>query len=482
MKMEVCIQNGWDADRLARVTQGRWTTEPPSASWRCEGICAEAGQFRQSQMLLAPAGAAGLRPQVLERLAPRAAGIIAQAGEVRAHWGGPLLEVDNLQEAVAALARDNRSRFNGQVVAVTGSVGKTSTVAMAAHALSALGPSDRSQTTANSPYGIGWSFASMNVNARFWVQEVALARMETCSALMQPHVAIVTAIAPAHVARFGRTDEIARQKAQIYTGMAPGGIAVINSDMPEYPIFESAARAAQLRVVRFGHAATAHCDARLLGIEGSMLTVDVFGKVHAFELGAAGRHMAMNATAVLAAVAAMDQPVSSAARRLASFKAMPGRGRRERAVHPNGNIEVWDEAYNANPASMRAALQMLGDTAPETVPLGSRVLVLGDMLELGDDARAFHLALEADVRAARPDRVLLCGELMHTLSKRLHRDIKGQWFEDVDALLAALDAWIKNADVVLVKSSNGVGLTRVVTRLLRPSPVVAAEQTVEETA
>ncbi|WP_233859388.1 UDP-N-acetylmuramoyl-tripeptide--D-alanyl-D-alanine ligase [Paraburkholderia sp. HD33-4] len=466
------IQNGWNAEELARVTQGRWRTAPPSTEWRCDGICADPGQFRNTQMLLAPAGASGLRPHILERLVSRAAGTIAQAGETQGRWVGPLLEVEDLNEAVGALARDSRSRFRGKVIAVTGSVGKTSTVAMAAHALSGVGTSDFSQTSANSPYGIGWNIASMNRNATFWVQEVAFARMEACSALIQPDVAIVTAIAPAHVARVGDTAEIARQKALVYTGMTPGSIAVINADMPEFPIFESSARAARLRVVRFG--TTVDCDVRLIHMEGSTVSVDIFGDVHTFELGAAGRHMAMNATAVLASTAAMGLPTSPVARQLASFKPLPGRGRRVRTVHANGNIEVWDEAYNANPASMRAALQVLADAAPKEVPYASRVLVLGDMLELGEDSQSMHLALEADVRAAHPDRVLLCGKLTHALSRRLHGDINGQWFENVDALLAALDAWIKDGDVLLVKSSHGIGLTQVVTRLLRPVPGAAA--------
>jgi UDP-N-acetylmuramoyl-tripeptide--D-alanyl-D-alanine ligase len=465
----VHIPQGWSAEELARLTAGRWKTAPPSADWRCDGVCAEPSQFRQTQMLLAPAGTAGLRPHALERLAPRAAGIVAQAGEAQAQWRGPVLEVDDLRKAVAALATDNRGRFNGQVLAVTGSVGKTSTVAMAAHALGGIGPSDRSRTSANSPYGIGWNFASMNVRASFWVQEVAATRMETCSALVRPHVAIVTAIAPAHVARFGSTADIARQKALVCTGMAPGGIAVINADMPEFAIFEAAARAAQLRIVRFGSGSGSDCDARLLGMEGATVSANILGETHTFALGAAGRHMAMNATAVLAATAAMGLPVAPAAQRLATFEPLPGRGRRIRTVHADRRIEVWDESYNANPASMRAALQVLHDAGPHAVPYASRLLVLGDMLELGADAQAMHLALEADVRALRPDRVLLCGKLMHALSERLLGDVKGQWFKDVGALLPALDEWLKDGDVVLVKSSNGIGLTQAVRQLQAPA-------------
>ncbi|MGJ7541262.1 UDP-N-acetylmuramoyl-tripeptide--D-alanyl-D-alanine ligase [Variovorax sp. LT1R16] len=461
------MPKGWSAEELAQVTGGHWTVAPPSPDWRCDGICAEPSRFHESQMLLAPAGAAGLRPAALDRLMRRAAGIIVQAGGAQAHWHRPVMEVQDLREAVAALAIDNRNRFGGQVIAVTGSVGKTSTVAMAAHALGGIGPSDCSRTTANSPYGIGWNFASMNVHARFWVQEVAATRMDTCSALVRPHVAIVTAIAPAHVARFGSTDQIARQKALVYAGMAPGGIAVINADMPEFEIFEAAARTARLRVVRFG--STGDCDARLIEMHGRTVRAEVLGVVHTFELGAAGRHMAMNATAVLATAAALGLPVSVAARQLATFEPLPGRGQRVRAVHENRRIEVWDESYNANPASMRAALQVLLDAGPQAVPYASRLLVLGDMLDLGADAQAMHLALEAEVRALRPDRVLLCGKLMQALSERLHGDVKGQWFEDVDALLPALDEWLKDGDVVLVKSSNGIGLKRAVDRLRQPA-------------
>ncbi|MGF6608499.1 UDP-N-acetylmuramoyl-tripeptide--D-alanyl-D-alanine ligase [Paraburkholderia sp. WSM4175] len=347
---------------------------------------------------------------------------------------------------------------------MTGSVGKTSTVAMAAHALAGAGASDRSRTSANSPYGIGWNLASMDRHAKFWIQEVAATRMDACSRLTKPHVAIVTAIAPAHAARFGSTEQIARQKALIYTGMAPGGIAVINADMAEFPIFESAALAAQLQVLRFGSASD--CHARLLEMAGATVQVEIFGVTHVFELGAPGRHMAMNATAVLAAVAALGLPVSPAARQLGSFVPLRGRGQRNNVNYANRRIEVWDESYNANPASMRAALRVMLDAGPDAAPHASRVLILGDMLELGADSQAMHLALESDVRALHPDRVLLCGHQMRMLWERLQADVNGQWFTDIGALVPALHRWIKEKDVVLVKGSNSIGLTQAVNHLL----------------
>lgn len=468
--------SGWSAAEFAHAAGGQWVIPPASDAWRGFGICVEPSQFRTGQLMLAAAGGDGLTNAAMARMLERASGIVARMDMAPAYAraGLPVLAVADPREAIASLAGDARRRFAGTVVAVTGSVGKTSTVAMAAHALASAGESDRSRTTANSPHGIGWNFASMSRSAAFWVQEVAVARMDVSSRLMQAHVAIVTAIAPAHIGRFGSTETIAKQKAQVYGGMAPGGIAVINADMPECGIFEAAASAAGLRVVRFG--SHPGCDARLLGVEGAMVRAEIEGTRHAFALGAAGRHMAMNATAVLAAVAALGLPVAPAAARFASFEPLRGRGRRHDVLHAGKRVQVWDESYNANPASMRAALQMLRD-AGDTVPPASRVLVLGDMLELGGAAQGLHLALENDIRDLRPDRVLLCGPQMRALWERLRTDMKGDWYPDIGALLPEVGAWLRDEDVVLVKSSNGTGLARVVGLLTGPprSPAGAIE-------
>lgn len=387
---------------------------PDDDGWRMTGICADVTQFAKGQMLLARAGKYGLGPSVIGKLHSRSVGIIAESAEAYVDYGVPVLEIANTYEAVIALAIAAREQFSRCAIGVTGSVGKTSTVAMAAHALSGVGKVDRSRTSANSPYGIAWNLASMDRDADFWVQEMAITKMEVCSQLVQPDVAIVTAIAPAHTSRFGSTDDIARLKARIYEGMAPGAIAVINGDMDEAGIFESFARDAGLRIVRFGE--SAGNDARLLGLERSIVHAEIFGKTCSFVLGAPGRHMAMNALAVLAAIAATGRPIEAAAARLESFKALPGRGRRSHLIYEGKAIEVWDEAFNANPASMRAALRVMQDA--EEIPAKSRVLVLGDMLELGADTQELHLALEADIRVIEPDRILFCGP--HAAAREAH--------------------------------------------------------------
>ncbi|MDR2155729.1 MAG: glutamate ligase, partial [Burkholderiaceae bacterium] len=463
--VEAKIQAGF-AGKVAVLTGGQWLVPPAGDDWTMTGVCAAPLEFKEGQMLLAKGHNAGLPPAVVERLCARSAGIIAEAAVAKdyAGWGVPVLAVAGLRESIMALATDARSQFKGTMIGVTGSVGKTTTTAMMAHALAGVGTVDRSKTAANSLYGISWNVASMDRGADFWVQEMAANRMESCTRLVRPHVAIVTTIAPAHLADFGSTEKVARLKARICLGMPPGGIMVVNADMNEFGIFESQARAVNLRVVRFG--AGEGNDARLLGIEGATVHAEIMGKTCSFILGVPGRHMAMNALAVLAAVAALGQPLEAAAARLASFEALAGRGKRSRLVYKGKAIEVWDEAYNANPGSMRAALQVMCD-AGEDIPRQSRVLVLGDMLELGAGEQEMHLALEPDIRALEPDRVLFCGPLMQPLAQRLLPDFKGCAWPDVQAMIPQLANWLKNDDVVLVKSSHGTGLGKVVAHLAK---------------
>lgn len=454
---------GWTAADMARLTQGTWLVEPAEPDWLATGVCAEAGLFSEGQMLLGQAGAAGLNPAVIARLARKSRGIIAEAGEAYRAHGMPVLEVADLRAAITSLAVAARSAFQGKMIAVTGSVGKTTTVAMAGHAFGAVGISDRSRTSANSHYGIGWNLASMRRDADYWVQEMAVGKMDVCSRLVQPDVAIVTAIAPAHLASFGTTENLARLKARIYQGMKPGAIAVINRDMAEYPIFESLARDAGLRVVCFG--SSAECDAQLLSYDSRTVHASVAGEELRFELGAPGRHMAMNALAVLAAVAAVGENIACAAASFASFQPLAGRGKRSVASFNGKRVEIWDEAYNANPASMRAALETMQHA--NSIPSASRLLVLGDMLELGPDEQALHLGLAEDILAAGADRILFCGPLMKAVAERVLRETAGAWFPDVQALEPELANWVRDNDTVLLKASHGIHLDRLVKLLGR---------------
>ena len=216
--------------------------------------------------------------------------------------------------------------------------------------------------------------------------------------MVRPHVALVTTIAPVHIEHLGSIEAIADAKAEIFSGLEPGGVAVLNRDAPQFERLAAAARARAARVATFG--ADAACDARLLELSavdgGSRVRARVFGRELDFVLGAPGRHMAENALGVLLACEALGADVAGAAAALAGFA--PQQGAR-RALHaaraPSGPFTLIDESYNANPASMRAALALLGAAEPGRG--GRRIAVIGDMLELGPDGAAMHAALAPEL-------------------------------------------------------------------------------------
>lgn len=461
MTIDETVQLGWTALDVAELTQGTWYNAPENADWRATGICVQPEQFQSGYLLAAPSGPAGLRDGNVKSLASKSQGIIAENAEAYLAYGVPVLEVPSLRNAITDLARGARKNFKGTVIAVTGSVGKTTTVAMVEYAVAGFSTSDRSRTSANSLYGIGWNLASMRRDVTHWVQEMAVGKMDVCTRLVEPDVAIVTAIAPAHLASFGDTDNIAKMKARIYQGMKPGAVAVINFNMPEHGIFVELAEASSLKIVGFGYGED--CYARLLRYENGVVDALIDQKEYRFVLGVPGEHMAMNALGVLAAIAATGGDVQRAAQQFGTFTALSGRGERTKAIYNGKHIDVWDETYNANPGSMRAALKVMQDDV--AVPVTSRLLIVGDMLELGPDEAAMHMSIVPDVLATKAERILFCGSLMKSVADAVLDETSGDWFEDVHALEKAIPLWVRDGDVVLLKASHGVHLSRIV-RLL----------------
>ncbi len=373
----------------------------------------------------------------------------------------PLLVVADTQRGLEDLARAARARSDARIVAVTGSAGKTTTKEMLRLALGALGPTHASAASYNNHWGVPLSLAALPREARYAVFEIGMNRPGEIRALVgfvRPHVALVTTIAPAHLEFFGSCEAIADAKSEIFEGLAPGGTALIPADSPYAERLAARARQSHVaRVLRFGE--TAGSDARLLQYEeaegGAHIKADILGLPVDFAMAAPGRHIAANAVGALLAVSVLDGDVLNAAAALKGFAALKGRGARFAA----GGIAVIDESYNANPASMAAALALLG--AAE----GRRIAVLGDMLELGDDAAAHHAALAAPIEAARADLVFLCGAQMQALWDQLPMSRRGAYAPTSAELVAPLLSALRDGDVVLVKGSNGTRLSVVIDAL-----------------
>jgi UDP-N-acetylmuramoyl-tripeptide--D-alanyl-D-alanine ligase len=385
-----------------------------------------------------------------------------------------LLVVPDVLAALRELAGAARARSRAQVIGVTGSVGKTSTKEALRLALSKDGETHASVASYNNHWGVPLSLARCPASARYAVFEMGMnhaGEIAPLSRLARPHVAVITTIAPVHLEYLGSLTRIAEAKAEIFLGVQPGGAAIINRDIAQYEQLRRRAREAGIeRIISFGEHAKA--DACLLKCalhaRGSTVQADILGSEIAYKIGAPGRHLVLNSLAVLAAAVAAGADLALAALALGELEAISGRGAPVELELPGGPALVLDESYNANPASVAAALALLGQ-AP-VGPQGRRIAVLGDMLELGPKGKALHRELAAPVAANAVDLVYCCGPLMHGLWQALPASRRGGYAEDSAALEGQVVRAVRAGDVVMVKGSLGSRMAPIVKALQRLYP------------
>jgi UDP-N-acetylmuramoyl-tripeptide--D-alanyl-D-alanine ligase len=372
---------------------------------------------------------------------------------------GPLLTVGHTQRGLEDLARAARARSNAHIIAVTGSAGKTTTKEILRLACNALGRTHASAASHNNHWGVPLSLATLPRDAEFGVFEVGMnhfGELRNLVGFVKPHVALVTTIAPAHLEFFGNCESIADAKSEIFEGLLPGGAALIPSDNDYAQRLAVRARQAQVsRIVTFG----AKGDARLLSFTpdgaGMRVKADILGTAVDCFVGAPGAHIAQNVVGALAAIALLDGDVLNAAAALKDFTALKGRGARFEA----GGLHVIDESYNANPASMVAALALLGAAK------GRKIAVLGDMLEMGEGGIAHHAGLVAPIEANKVDMVFASGAQMKALWDALPATRRGGYAETSAQLLPQVMASLTSGDTVLVKGSNGAKMSLIVEAL-----------------
>jgi UDP-N-acetylmuramoyl-tripeptide--D-alanyl-D-alanine ligase len=371
-----------------------------------------------------------------------------------------------------------RARARAKVIAVTGSAGKTSTKEALRHALSAVGKVHASDKSFNNHWGVPLTLARLPQDADYAVFEIGMnhpGEIRPLVKMVRPHVALVTLIAAAHLGFFRDLDEIAAAKAEIFEGLEPGGTALLNRDDPRWELLSKLARAAgAAQVLGFGENAGA--DFRLLGYEGdafgSSIAAQVGGREIEARIGVPGRHVVQNALAVLGAAEIVGADVAGVAAALATLAAEAGRGRRHELTVPGGTLVVIDESYNANPASMKAALELL-----EAAPVGSggrRIAVLGDMLELGDHSSELHERLAELIAGKHIDLVLLAGPEMKALAERLSGGSAVEYRANVEELRPVLMDTVRAGDTVMIKSSKGIGFSKLVDVLTNKFPAQAA--------
>jgi len=394
--------------------------------------------------------------------------------------GAPLLIVPDVLDGLRDLAAAARARSRGKIVAVTGSVGKTSTKEALRLALARDGEVHASVASFNNHWGVPLSLARLPATARYGVFEIGMnhaGEITPLTKLVRPDVAIITTIAPAHLEFFRSVEEIADAKAEIFLGMAPGGAAVLNRDNAQFDrLARAAAEAGVERIVGFGEHAEA--DARLLRCalqpDASTVEADILGHRVAYKIGAPGKHLVVNSLAVLAAAHLAGADLALAALALADQAPAAGRGTRIDLDVPGGSALLIDESYNANPLSMRAAFALLGQ-AP-IGPRGRRIAVLGDMLELGAAGADLHRELAGSIRENGIDLVFCAGPLMAALWEALPSACRGGYAKDAATLEPEVVAAVRGGDAVMVKGSFGSRMGGIVKALSRRYAAPAAPE------
>ncbi len=445
----------WTAEDLLEATGG--TMVRPFAA---TGVSIDTRTLRPGDLFIALLGEGrDGHAFVTDALANGAAGAMVHQAVPGAD---SLLLVDDTLAGLARLGAFARFRAGAHVIAITGSVGKTTTKEMLRIALSAFGTTHAAEASYNNHWGLPLTLARMPRDTAYGVVEIGMnhaGEIAPLAALARPHVAVITTVEKAHIGHLGSIEAIADEKASIMSGLEPGGTAVLPLDSAQFPRLRAAACGKTVMTFGTAQGGTSRLMAWEPDADGSVILAEVAGREIRFRLNAPGHHMALNALAALTAVHALGLNPARAAQALEAFVPVSGRGARRKLALPGGTALLLDESYNGNGASMRAALDVL-----RLQPGRRRVAILGDMLELGDAGPSEHADL-AEAVAASADVLYCCGPLMTYLYQAVPPALRGAHVPDSSQLAPLAAAAVAAGDAILVKGSLGSRMKRVVDAL-----------------
>ena len=479
----------WASADAAAATGGR-----VSRDWAATGVSIDTRSLRPGDLFVALKDRRDGHDFVARALAQGAAAALVSRVPDGVAEGAPLLIVDDVLGALVALGVAARARSRAKVVAVTGSVGKTSTKDMLGTVLGGQGRVHVAEKSYNNHWGVPLTLARLPQGAEFAVLEIGMnhpGEIAPLAAMVRPDVALITSIAPAHLHAFDNIEGIAREKAAIFGGLSKDGVAVINADlpMPVATILLDQAKKSGARVVRFGENEIS--DFRL--IQAQMIGDTTI--VHAmkgeapllFKVMSMGHHFGMNALGALAVADALGADATVAACDLARWAPPAGRGTKETivldVVDDHLTLSLLDDAYNANPASLAAALDVLAASEPKDgvgrIAHGRRIAVLGDMLELGPAEAQMHKDIAQHGAMAKIDVVHCVGPRMQALHHILTPPKRGEWRREAQDMASKIHRLVDAGDIILVKGSQASKVSLVVDAIRKLGHPLA--QTIKET-
>lgn len=449
----------WTHTEAEAATGGR-----ASAPFSASGLSIDTRSLRPGDLFVALTAQRDGHDFVGQAFAAGAAA--ALVSRIPADATGPCLVVPDVLAALTALGAAGRERSRARVIGVTGSVGKTSTKEMLRLMLAGFGPTHAAEASFNNHWGVPLTLARLPRDAAFAVIEIGMnhpGEIAPLARLARPHVALITTVAPAHLEAFEDVDAIAREKADIYSGLEPDGIAIFPSDLAVSPILAKAAGPQGKSFGKTGEICLTSIRQTNMALVASLR---IAHETYHVRLTDAGVHFAMNAVGCLAVAQALGLDLALAAQALGRWRPPAGRGLREVLVldpATDARFTLIDDAFNANPASLAAALEVLAGTTPASG--GRRIAILGDMLELGPEEAALHRAFANHPAMAVTDLVHCVGPRMRILWEALAPQKRGKWVARAEELGARVHSFVRPGDVVLVKGSKGSYVSRVVDAL-----------------
>ncbi len=463
----------WTRNEAQEATGGR--AEGPD--WQAGGVSIDTRTLQPGDLFVALKAARDGHEFVAQALEKGAAAALVSHIPEGVPDDAPLLIVEDVLQGLEALARAARARTQAQVIGITGSAGKTSTKDMALQVLGRQGKTHAAEASYNNHWGVPLTLARMPADTEFAVIEIGMnhpGEIAPLARLARLNVAVITTVAPAHLEAFEDVDGIAVEKASIFEGLEPDGTALFNADVETAPILNAAAKEHAAWRIGFGE----HADAQLRAL--SITLTDNASVVEGrspkgpflFKVGAPGRHFALNALAVYGVAQLVGADTDVAACDIGQWSAPAGRGQRETIMldRVEGHaMELIDDAFNANPASMAAAFEVLAAITPKSglgrIATGRRIAILGEMLELGEDEAQMHRALADHPAMASFARIDCVGPRMQALYDALPVAQRGRWVEKAEDLAADAHKLIDAGDVVLVKGSKGSKVSLIVEAL-----------------
>ena len=459
----------WTAQDAAAATDG---ILQGTDDWSASGISSNSATITQGDLFIALRGERlNGNEFAADALSKGAAAALVDTKHPRdIAQNAPLLVVNDTMDALTKLARAARARMQGKVIAVTGSVGKTGTKDMISLILSHHGKAHATRGNFNNHWGVPLTLSAMPADCAFGVFEAGMnhaGELTPLSQMIRPHIALITAIEAAHLGHFSSLEAIADAKSEIFDGLQEGGFAIINRDSPYFCRLGARAREKGGAVLGFG----SHPQAEASLIEwrldhwNSHVFARILGHEVHYTLGAPGKHWVINSLGALLSAAVAGVDLSWAMRALALFTPPHGRGERHELALEKGRIVLIDESYNASPASMCAAFEVLSKVSMNSP--GRKIAILGDMLELGEQASALHAKLSEKAVNCRLDLVCTAGSLMQNLHDALPAAMRGIHTRDSVEMEELLPTLLRPGDIVLIKGSASSRMGTIVQGLLR---------------